>query len=180
MIENWKPIQNFHGYDVSDRGNVRSHWRRSGSVVELDELYSKIMTPFIEPHGYASVMLRCGNKRVNQRIHQLVLIAFVGPRPHGFVACHNDGSKNNNCPSNLRWDTQANNLSDMKLHGTFLDGERHPNSKLTEKDVCKIRELLATESQRDIAKRFGVAFSLVSAIKRGKRWKCVPVQEALR
>lgn len=79
------------------------------------------------PVGYHAVKLQNGGRhtRVSVRIHTLVLESFVGPRPDGHVGCHNDGDIDNNAPSNLRWDTQANNLADMKAHGT------HWHSRIT-------------------------------------------------
>lgn len=51
-------------------------------------------------------------------VHQLVLEAFIGPRPAGMMACHNDGNPANNRVENLRWDTQSSNIFDAIGQGT--------------------------------------------------------------
>jgi hypothetical protein len=48
----------------------------------------------------------------------LALEAFVGPRPDGFVGCHNDDDPLNNHISNLRWDTYSGNNRDLVRLGT--------------------------------------------------------------
>lgn len=50
-------------------------------------------------------------------VSQLVLKAFVGPRPRGMEGCHNDGNASNNYLSNLRWDTHHENMRDVERHG---------------------------------------------------------------
>lgn len=46
----------------------------------------------------------------------LILEAFVGPRPPGLEACHNDGNPLNNRLGNLRWDTHESNMEDLRRH----------------------------------------------------------------
>ena len=48
----------------------------------------------------------------------LVATAFKGAVPPGLLVCHNNGDPADNRPSNLRFDTQAENLNDTKRHGT--------------------------------------------------------------
>jgi hypothetical protein len=54
--------------------------------------------------------------RSRRKVHHLILEAFVGPRPEGLKACHNNGDGHDNRLDNLRWDTQANNIADMHRH----------------------------------------------------------------
>ena len=54
-------------------------------------------------------------------------------------------------------------------------GERSPTAKLTE---AKVREILASaDSQMKLAKRYGVAPSLIHGIKSGTRWRHVKREE---
>ena len=49
-------------------------------------------------------------------------------------------------------------------------GEKHPHAKLSDADVAEIRKSLAAkESQRAIARRFGISQTRVSEINRGER-----------
>jgi hypothetical protein len=52
-----------------------------------------------------------------ERVHRLVLLAFVGPCPKGMEACHWDDNPGNNHLSNLRWDTSLANKRDMARNG---------------------------------------------------------------
>ncbi len=86
-----------------------------------------------------------------------VLETYVGPRPEGMWACHNDGDKNNNSLSNLRWDTRSNNERDKLKHGKL---------QLTAEQVREVRS--STERVGVIAKRLGVGTSIISRIRSGE------------
>lgn len=153
----WKVIDGFD-YEVSECGEVR----RIGKEKSLSASVST---------GYLRVTLTRGGKQHKKYVHRLVLEAFVGQPKEGQVACHNDGNAMNNLATNLRWDTQAENLADRKLHGTHCDGENNGRAKLTAADVKQVRERLnAKESRSSIARFFNVTPSLISQIARGKAW----------
>jgi DNA-binding CsgD family transcriptional regulator len=40
------------------------------------------------------------------------------------MVCHEDGSRNNNHFTNLRWDTSKGNVDDMQKHGTHASSNR--------------------------------------------------------
>lgn len=100
--EIWKPIPGFPGYEVSDMGRVRSFkWNDV-----------RILRPATNPKGYLGVLLSNQNKKSFLRIHQLVMLAFVGPRPAGLEVCHGPGGQANNRLENLRYDTNLANLAE--------------------------------------------------------------------
>lgn len=116
--EQWRPVAGHEGlYEVSDRGRVRSIDRtiicRNGTTSRRP---GKMLKPQITPHGYRRITF--GYRRGQQYVQSLVLTAFVGPRPAGLEACHNDGDPSNNMLSNLRWDTRISNMLDQVRHGT--------------------------------------------------------------
>jgi hypothetical protein len=121
------------------------------------------------------VCLRRENQNFNSYVHRLILEAFVGPRPEGMEACHNDGDKTNNHWNNLRWDTHKNNLADRKLHGTDSAGSKHGQSKLTEPEVLQIRALYKAGgiAQKELGKQFGVTPAVISRIINRKNWNHV-------
>ncbi len=127
--EEWRPVVGWEPYyEISSRGRVRAIprvcIRRNGSPMPIAE---RLLKPYrTPPMGYLAVKLKADGRKVGYRIHVLVLEAFVGPRPEGFVACHADGDHDNNVPSNLRWDTQQGNIDDLRRHGT------HRNTRKTE------------------------------------------------
>lgn len=102
--ESWNPVVGFERFEVSDQGRVRSSDDR-------------MLSPRVSTGGYLVVTFNVNGRKETRRIHRLVLEAFVGPAPLGTFGCHVDGDPANNRLSNLRWDTQANNLRDVVSHG---------------------------------------------------------------
>jgi len=163
--EVWKPIEENPDYEVSNQGRVRS--LKHGKV--------RVLRPYRNNKGYLLVSLMRLNKRKHRTVHSLVLTAFVGPRPDGYEACHNDGTRTNNTLSNLRWGTAKGNAADRVLHGTSNRGEVNGHAKLTEADVLAIRA--DTRPQKVIAADYGIAQSNVSRAKSRRAWGHVPVGE---
>jgi hypothetical protein len=116
----WAPIVDFEGfYEVSTDGQIRSR-PRPGTKGGL-------LTPKVrdDDSGYLSVGLYATGREETHRIHNVVLIAFVGPRPQGMVARHLDGDPTNNRLDNLCWGTSSENNIDQVRHGT------HPHASKT-------------------------------------------------
>lgn len=169
MVENWKVIPGFPRYEASDLGRVRS---KNG-----------VLRPAITRKGYHRYTLWMLGGRKNKVGHQLVLEAFVGPRPVGFVGAHEDGIPTNNALTNLSWKTNQANRDDMIRHGTqprgakngmYTKPERRPfrernggNCKLSTADVERILTMRASGMTCiKIAKQFGVTESGISRIIR--------------
>lgn len=105
----------------------------------------------------------------------LILEAFIGPRPDGFEACHENGNCQDDSAGNLRWDTVLANKADMKRHGTVSRGEKSGMAKLTELEVIEIRKMREEGlTLRVIAKQFKVTETLISYISNRRIWKHVP------
>lgn len=83
-------------------------------------------------------------------------------------------------PDHLLHGTRANNGADTAKAGS-LKGEKHPNSKLTEKQVIEIKHLLRNgeNSQKltygAIAAKYNVTPECIGSIKRGKTWDYVKI-----
>lgn len=120
----WLPVPGFVGYyEVSDQGSVRSVDR----VVVYRNGYSRLhrgclKIPTVGRDGHLQVSLCKGGKQIIRCVHQLVLLAFVGPAPEGTEGCHEDGDPANNWLYNLGYDTHANNMLDAVRHGTSYRG----------------------------------------------------------
>jgi len=112
-VEEWRPVVGYEGaYEVSDQGRVRSLERRVRLVTrqagEPTRLVSpRVLRPGPMASGHLSVAIGKGNSRL---VHQLVLEAFVGPRPIGWDSLHLDHNPANNALSNLRYGTRSENL----------------------------------------------------------------------
>lgn len=112
--ENWADIKGYEGmYQVSDMGRVRSLQRDYRTE-------DKILKPRPDKKGYLRVALCKNSKCIDRKVHQLVLEAFVGPRPYGFVACHWNDQKDDNRLSNLRWGTESANMYDRVRNGIHV------------------------------------------------------------
>lgn len=131
--------------------------------------------------GYATVHLQRDGKRFLGYSHRLVLEAFVGPCPPGMECCHEDGDHQNNCLSNLRWDTRKNNHADKIRHGRTAKGEKNPQAILTKDDALAIRSRLAKgDKAAEIAKDYAtVNVATIFAIKRGDIWGWLGEEDGL-
>jgi hypothetical protein len=96
LYEVWARHPDYPLYEVSNWGRVYSHKR------------GKLLKPWANGKEY----LFLGISGRNRPVHQLVLEAFVGPRPSGMEGCHFDGHSRNNRLMNLRWDTPEANRQD--------------------------------------------------------------------
>ena len=181
MTETWKPIDFIDGidadrYEISDHGRVRSWVNSRGNRREAPKVTaSRINTrryPIVTMHQKKVVFTKC--------VHRLVAMAFI-PNPEGKPeVAHNDGSRDNNHVSNLRWATRKENEADKLKHGRDNRGENHGMRKLTETCVRKIRTRHAAGgvSQETLAKEFGVTPSNIGNIIRRRTWAHLSNTEA--
>lgn len=175
MSEIWRDVVGAMGwYEVSDYGSVRS-WRKPGQYGKgRRRVTPLILSPGTDSDGRLAVVIAYPDKRRSRMIHQLVMESFVGPRPDGLEACHNDGNNTNNKLSNLRYDTPTSNQADRVLHGTSNRGERMARSKLNRAQVDEIiARCAAGEKQNAVAKIYGVDPSHVSRIVNQGVWSYV-------
>jgi len=133
-----------------DRGQVRSNRGRNG--LPFDGW--RVLKPIPDTKGYPAYRLARPSK-TQQRLcaHQLVLLAFVGPRPAGMVGRHVlNNDPNDNRLDNLAYGTQGQNARDKEQHGTAQKGAKHPRAKLTEELVREIRARVAAggECMKDV------------------------------
>lgn len=84
MEEEWRKIDGFTGYEVSDQGRVRS-WK-ANNLGEGDSLPHVMSTPPLWS-GHLQLCLYQKGKRYPRRVHVLVLEAFAGQRPRGGHGC---------------------------------------------------------------------------------------------
>lgn len=165
-MEIWKDIPGYEGkYQASSEGRIRSLDRPVRVVIHGVETKRIVKGRILRPgrytrSGHVSVVL--GHGSPGAPVHQLVALAFLGPRPKGADICHADGNPLNNAVNNLRYDSRRENILDK-----FRQGGAH--RILTVDDARQIRKLLAEGHEGVvIAERFGVSASCVSDIKRGR------------
>lgn len=119
----WLPIPGWDFYEVSDKGEVRSLDRYVPAKLGTQLKRGRVLKPN-RTTGYSTVRLREGSKDKTRKIHQLVLEAFVGPRPSELEGCHRDGNTENNSLENLYWGTSSQNNLDRVKHGTHHNANK--------------------------------------------------------
>jgi hypothetical protein len=101
-----------------------------------------------------------------------VCAAFHGlPPTADHQAAHCDGNPLNNRPDNLRWATPTENHADKKRHGTHLEGDKHHNSKLRQRQVEAIRPLRGKVAAKRVAATYGVSMQSIYDIWQGRTWR---------
>ena len=172
MVKNeiWKIVDGYENYQISNNGRVKSierevnYWR-GGKRIKKE----KILKPDVDKDGYLVVTLFDKNiKRKRFRIHRLVALAFIPNPENKETVNHEDGNKNNNCISNLTWQSNIENQQHAWKNGL-------KKGKLTKNQVRVIKDLLknTTLNNTEISKLFNVDPSVISNIKLNKIWKNV-------
>jgi hypothetical protein len=175
--ERWRLVPGYPDYRVSNFGRVQSKRPRNGMAVRWRNLRH-----YPYEGGYRGLWLcRGGCKPHWFGVHQIVLLAFVGPCPTGQLCRHvltNDGSDNR--LENLAYGTHWENSQDMVRHGSKSEGERHPKAKLTAAQVLEARRaVMAGEATIDeLARRHGLTRPGMRSAVVGRSWKCLVRQHA--
>ncbi len=164
-------------YRVGDDGSVWTRWKRvglgdgGGTRMEIGTEWRRMKTN-TNLGGYLSVELYPDRQRMS--VQRLVLETFVGPRPEGMEAAHENGIKTDNRRSNLKWKTKEENDKDKDRHGTRQRGERVHTAKFTAAEVLAIRaENKAGKSCAQIGRERGATKSSIHRIVTRRSWSHV-------
>ena len=174
--EIWKDIPGWQDfYQASNRGHIRSINRtvKTSRRESLTKFKGKVLNACKIKNGYLMVSLTAPSRQLKHAyVHDLVLVAFKGPKPKSREACHNNGDKTDNKISNLRYDTRSANAQDRNKHGTIISwkGEGVPSAKLTEKKVLQIRKLAKSVSMRELGRRYSVCHKTIGAVIHRESW----------
>jgi hypothetical protein len=152
--ENWRPIEGFPAYEVSDHGRVRRGLR--------------VLRPFLDRGGYAWVGLISAGVRRKRQVHRIVAVAFHGEAPSGreFVN-HRNSARADNRATNLEWVSRSEN----RLHGRRVGHVR--DAHLTDEQARQVAARFTGRSgeQAALAREYGVSFDVIHRIVRGKTYK---------
>ena len=169
-----------YGIDTSGAAysklKMRSKGYARGSEWIIGDSWKKLK-PSVDNFGYPSIGVTHEKRSKRFRIHELVLLAFVGPRPSGKIARHfPDRSPTNNQLSNLSWSDPWMNQKDREYQGSRCHGSDFSHAKLDETKVQEIRELYrqGKGSMRMIAEMYGVCTQSIHLIINRVTWKHVP------
>ncbi len=157
------PAMQMPGYD--DRYCTDTH----GAVWSTAKGQWRRLRPGTTSKGYASITPARDGRYETQLVHRLVCESFYGAPPQGLDQVrHLNGDQCDNAPDNLDWGTHEQNWLDRAAHGRGM-GESHHAAKLSEVDVCEIRN--SSLSQRALARRYGVAQSTISSVLAAETWR---------
>jgi hypothetical protein len=176
--ETWKDVVGYEGfYQVSDLGRVRSLERavktkRNGIRIQKENILHGSPR-----RGRPSITLCNGRKEKLFFISNLVLLAFVGPRPEGHECCHfPDRDVKNNKLSNLFWGSKKENQSHRLIHGTDVRGEKNYAHKITKEQAVTIKKMLLDGiSLIDIHRKTKIKYGIISMIKINNTWSWLKV-----
>ena len=165
-MQQFKQVPGFPDYYVSATGDIVSCRRFSKW---------KVLKLGVGTTGYYTVNLYdpAGVPHV-KKVHQLVMLAWVGPKPPGHCVNHKDGNKLNNSVSNLEYATFRENLAHAFNTGlrVMRRGVEHRSCKLTEAQVLRIRHVCKQGvSQTQLAQALGVNSSAISDVVNRKTWR---------
>jgi hypothetical protein len=120
--------------------------------------------------GYGRVRI----ERKTYLVHRVMFEAIHGPIPDGLFVCHKCDTPSCVNPAHLFTGTNAENMADMIRKLRSPRGTSRSNSKLTDSDVRKIRELSARGVlQKAIASKYGVARVVIQKAISRKTWSHV-------
>jgi hypothetical protein len=174
----YRDIPGFPGYRVGNDGSVWSCWikvrkpgRRGGWRYVLGPGWHRRAFGRHPRTGHLQVSLSRPGRNRTYKVHHLVLIAFVGPRPSGAIGLHGDDNPTNNMPENLRWGTPQDNSDDMARNGRQLLGVAIPGAKLCEPVIRSMRLLReGGATLQAIADRFGVSRATACRVLQRRIW----------
>ncbi len=163
-MENWKKIQGFENYSISDMGRVRRD--TPGPATKA----GKILNSTKDGHGYFKIILgKNGEKRKKLKIHRLVAEHFLDEIQGKTWVNHIDGNPENNNVKNLEWVTPSENS--IHAYKIGLSKPQISNTKLQICDVIEIRNLKKNGMKtKDIAVKFDLCSNSVSQIITKKTW----------
>ena len=114
MKEEWRYIDGFLNYEVSNLGRVRN------------AIYCRMLKPSVNYEGYLTIKLFKNGVGTNKRVHRLVADAFIENPFCKPQVNHIDHNKLNNAANNLEWVTPQENVDHEIRCGT----NKTRNSKL--------------------------------------------------
>lgn len=138
MEEEWKIIDEFPKYSVSNKGRIKNN--KQGNI----------LIGGYDRDGYRQVTLSNSEKQYNRRICRLVAKAFI-PNPNNYpIVNHKDECKDNDNVNNLEWCTVEYN-----------NNYGHRNEKVRKPVKC-IETNIIYKGLRDAEKQTNICHSNIS------------------
>lgn len=165
MMEEWKDIEGYKGYQISNLGRVRTYNKTTYTNKHgIRHWKNRILKERIDKKNkMLSVQLYKNGKGKSYLIHRLVGVTFLGkPTDKNMTINHKDGNRLNNKLENLEWLSLEENIR----HG-FRNGLYHTQKKI--KLINKItKEIYYIDSMTKASLKIGKNHGYISCkIKKG-------------
>ena len=115
-MENWKTVEGFEAYEVSDLGRVRRRLS-TGHGTKV----GKILKQSPDGGGYLHVKLCREGRASTTLVHRLVAEAFI-PNPLGLPEVNHTGKQTDNRAEKLEWLSTAKHALDKMQREQIGDG----------------------------------------------------------
>lgn len=179
--EEWKPIDGFNDYLVSNLGRVKSLEKITvDKLGKMHHRHEKILKSSPDGKGYHEVWLfnfePGARHKTGMKVHRLVAQAFI-PNPEGKPQIdHIDTDKNNNCVENLRWVTGSENCMNpltAEKNSVNTTREKNPNSTPVIQMTYGGEEIRRWNCIADAAEALGMKTNChIGDVCRGYRTQC--------
>lgn len=167
MTEEWRAVIGFEGaYEVSNLGRVRSLDRY---VTAIDGRVSfwrgRILRGSSGAKRYRLIILHCGGGEYDARyVHDMVALAFIGPKPEGLLTRHKNDDPIDNAATNLCYGTQLDNMDDADKNGLRKFNEAHHSCVYSVELIAAIRDMKGRVSSTTIERTHGISARHVRGI----------------
>lgn len=166
--EIWGQYSDFDRYLVSSFGRVKDN--KVGCIKLIGRRVKLLETDLRKRYHHTS--LRKGGIDYRFSIHTLVLLTFIGERPSGMYACHNNGISTDNRLVNLRWAPPKDNTSDAIEHGSFCQHQLNRSRNFTNGEISVIRSYLHhSKLNYKLAEFYGVSYGVIYDIRNHRTYK---------
>lgn len=143
MKEEWKIIEDYPDYMISNLGNVKS----------LKHGKERILKQGKDKDGYCQVSLWKESKQKTYKVHRIVAQAFL-PNPYNLPQInHKDENKQNNCASNLEFcdaKYNANYGGHNKKLSIALKGKKHTQEHIEKKAKARHKPIACYNKKGDL------------------------------
>ena len=168
-------------YPLNIDKRIRPIYEINTDGVIRNKLTKKILKPFIDKDGYLRYTLQGKGKKIKFYAHRLVAMKFV-EGDWILQVNHKDANKKHNNYRNLEWVTNRENIQhslDNKLQ-TFVRGDNHGNTIISEKEVVKLCKLIKEQkSNKEIIQLYDNPLELTNSqissllrhIRKGNSWR---------